>query len=45
MTSMELKCGGAQGCSYVTKEVSVDIAWGMLQIHRQDYHAQQGVGA
>ena len=44
MTSMELKCG-AQGCSYVTEEVPVDIAWGMLQIHRQDYHGQQGGGA
>ena len=41
---MQLKCG-AQGCSYVTEEMPVEIAWGMLQIHRQDYHGQQGGGA
>ena len=41
MTSIQLKCG-APGCGYLTEEVIMDIAWGLLQFHRQDNHAQQG---
>ena len=43
MTGMQLKCG-APGCSYTTEEVAVDIAWGLLQYHRQDNHPQHGDG-
>ena len=43
MMIMQLKCG-APGCDYTTEEVAVDIAWGLLQYHRQDNHPQQGGG-
>ena len=41
MTDQKLKCG-AQGCGYETPEVDIAIAWGLLQYHRQDNHAQVG---
>ena len=41
MTGIQLKCG-ALGCGYVTEEVTMDIAWGLVQFHRHDNHAQQG---
>ena len=34
MTEIKLKCGFPV-CDYVTEEVSVEIAWGLLQFHRQ----------
>ena len=37
MKHIKLKCG-APGCDYVTEEVSAEIAWGLRQFHRQDYH-------
>ena len=40
LTIMQFKCG-APGCDYVTKEVVVEIAWGLLQFLRQDNHLQQ----
>ena len=43
MTDVKLKCG-APGYAYVTEEVSAEIAWGLLQFHRQDNHVQQGAG-
>ena len=38
MKDIKLKCG-APGCDYVTEEVSAEIALGLRQFHRQDYHA------
>ena len=43
MTGIQLRCG-ASGCGYVTEEVTMDIAWGLHQFHRQDNHAQHGGG-
>ena len=42
MTDVKLKCG-SPGCDYITKEVSAEIAWGLLQVHRQYNDFQQGV--
>ena len=42
MTDVKLKCG-SPGCDYVTEEVSAEIAWGLMQFHRQDNHVQHGV--
>jgi hypothetical protein len=43
MTDIKLTCG-ASGCGYVTEEVSGEIAWGLLQYHRQNNHVQPGAG-
>ena len=43
MTGIQLKCR-ALGCGYVTEEVTMDIAWGLLQFHRQDNQAQHRGG-
>ena len=43
MPNVKLKCG-APRCDYMMEELSAEIAWGLLQFHRQDNHVQQGVG-
>ena len=43
MSDVQLKCGAPE-FTYVTEEVSAEIAWGLLQFHRQDNHVQQGDG-
>ena len=42
MANIKLKCG-TQRCDYMMEEVSAEIAWGLLQFHRQDNHVQQVV--
>ena len=43
MPNVKLKCGASR-CDYMMEELSAEIAWGLLQFHRQDNHVQQGVG-